>query len=50
MARGRTKSATVMLTGQHKLDNLIAGERIRVAQEVEGGQTPVHAVQTEMLR
>ena len=39
-----------MLTGQDEVDGLIAGQSVRVAEQMEGSQTPIDAIQTKVLR
>jgi len=49
VARSRTEAAVFMLTGKHKVDGLVPREGVRAAQQMEGRETPVKAVESQMF-
>lgn len=50
MTRCRSEAAVLVLARQHKVDGLGAREGLGVAEEVQSGQAPVEAIETQMLR
>lgn len=50
MSRGRPEAAILMQTREHKIDYLVARKGIRTAEQMQGRQSPVEAIYTEMLR
>lgn len=50
MTRRRSEAAVLVLARQHKVDGLGTREGFGVAEEVQRGQAPVEAIETQMLR
>ena len=49
MARSSAEATIVVQTRAYKVQDLIAREGIRVSQQVQSGQSPVQAVEAQML-
>lgn len=45
MTWGGSKSAIVLLTGQHKVNSFLPWQSIRVTQQMQGSQTPVNPIE-----
>jgi hypothetical protein len=49
VARGSAKAAALMQARKDEIQNVCAREGVRVAQQVQGGQPPVQAIQPQVL-
>jgi hypothetical protein len=49
MIRSRSETAILMSARQDELDGLISRQPVWTAQQMQRGQTPVDAIETEML-
>lgn len=50
VTRSRTEAAILMLTGKYEVDGLVSREGVGAAQQMEGCETPVKAVESQMFR
>lgn len=51
MAGGGPKAPRVLLlAGQHKVDGLVTWQSSGVVEEMQGGQAPVDAIESQMFR
>ena len=49
MARSSTEAAALVQTREKKVKDAVAGEGVRVAEQMQGRQPPVQAVETQVL-
>jgi hypothetical protein len=49
MARSSTKAAALVQTREEEVKDAVAGEGVWVAKQMQGGQSPVQAVETQVL-
>jgi hypothetical protein len=49
MARGSAKATILILTRENKLQGLVPGQSIWMAEEMKGSQSPVHTIQPQVF-
>jgi hypothetical protein len=50
VARSSAKAASLVQTREDKVEDALTRQRVRLAEQVQRSQSPVEAVQTQMLR
>lgn len=49
VAGGSAKASIIVQTREYKVEDFAAGQGVGLAQQMQGGQSPVEAVEAQML-